>query len=108
MNFGRTEREIERRLDDNDFRKKYFLFQKLPSFLFEVVFSNERQLKCRSLMLVSEKLVANLGKWTILPPFIITINGCGIYTAPCVMILMWANPYEGHCKGPEHLDFFGP
>jgi hypothetical protein len=62
--FFRTEREIERRLDDNDFRKKYFLFQKLPSFLFEVVFSNERQLKCRSLMLVSEKLVANLGKAT--------------------------------------------
>ena len=57
----RTEREIERRLDDNDFRKKYFLFQKLPSYLFEVVFCNERQLKCRSLMLVSEKLVSNLG-----------------------------------------------
>jgi len=26
---------------------------------------------------------------------IITINGRGNYTAPCVMVLMWANPLRG-------------
>lgn len=56
----RTAKDIERRLDDNEFRKKYFLFQKIPSFLFCITFSNNKQLKFRSLMLVSETLISNL------------------------------------------------
>lgn len=56
----RTDKDIERRLDDNVFRKKYFLFQKIPSFLFGLTFNNNKLLKFRSLVLLSESLISNL------------------------------------------------
>ncbi|XP_023338922.1 uncharacterized protein LOC111709485 [Eurytemora carolleeae] len=56
----RSEKDIERRLDDNTFRKKYFLFQKIPSFLFGITFTSIKLLKFRALMLVSEKHISNL------------------------------------------------
>jgi len=41
---------------------------------------------------------------------IITINGRGLYTAPCVMCLRRANPLRGAFEGlgPKSRDFFGP
>ena len=41
---------------------------------------------------------------------LLAIYGPPIYTAPYVMILMWANPLQGPLEGLGHesRDFFGP
>eukprot|EP00088_Acartia_fossae_P070725 TRINITY_DN9548_c0_g1_i1.p1 TRINITY_DN9548_c0_g1~~TRINITY_DN9548_c0_g1_i1.p1 ORF type:complete len:801 (-),score=234.45 TRINITY_DN9548_c0_g1_i1:366-2438(-) len=56
----RTEKEIEKRLDDNVFRKKHFLFHKVPSFLFCMTFYNAKLLKFRALVNITEKLFSLL------------------------------------------------
>jgi len=56
----RDEQSIEKRLNDHDFRKLSFSFQKLPILMFEVVFVNEGILRSRSLMLLTQKQLLSL------------------------------------------------
>jgi len=56
----REEAQIEKRLNEMDFRKLSFAFGKLPILIFEVVFVNEGILRSRSLMLLTEKQLVSL------------------------------------------------
>ena len=56
----REEVQIEKRLNEMDFRKLSFTFQKLPLLMFEVVFVNEGILRSRSLMVLTEKQLVSL------------------------------------------------
>eukprot|EP00092_Neocalanus_flemingeri_P039620 GFUD01043146.1.p1 GENE.GFUD01043146.1~~GFUD01043146.1.p1 ORF type:complete len:618 (-),score=188.28 GFUD01043146.1:78-1931(-) len=56
----RDEQSIEKRLNELDFRKLSFSFQKLPILMFEVVFVNEGILRSRSLMLLTQKQLISL------------------------------------------------
>ena len=56
----REEAQIEKRLNEMDFRKLSFAFQKLPILIFEVVFVNDGILRSRSLMLLTEKQLVSL------------------------------------------------
>ena len=56
----REEAQIEKRLNEMDFRKRSFAFGKLPILIFEVVFVNEGIMRSRSLMLLTAKQLISL------------------------------------------------
>jgi len=56
----RDEQSVEKRLNDHEFRKLSFSFQKLPILIFEVTFLSEEVLRSRSLMLLTQKQLISL------------------------------------------------
>jgi len=56
----KDEAAVEKRLNDNQFRKLSFSFQKLPILMFEVVILNGHDVACKSLMLLTQKQLLEL------------------------------------------------
>jgi len=56
----RDEQSVEKRLNDHEFRKLSFSFQKLPILMFEVMFVAEGVLRSRSLMLLTQRQMISL------------------------------------------------
>jgi len=56
----RDEQSVEKRLNDHDFRKLSFSFQKLPILMFQVVFVADKVVKSKSLMLLTQKQLISL------------------------------------------------
>jgi len=56
----RDEQSVEKRLNDHEFRKLSFSFQKLPILMFQVVFVSEGVVRSKSLMLLTQKQLISL------------------------------------------------
>jgi len=57
---NRDEQSIEKRLNNHDFRKLSFSFQKLPILMFKVMFVNDGVMRSCSLMLLTQKQLLSL------------------------------------------------